>query len=180
MSSRAEAGPTRCRGDAAGIARRRHLRAPDGWKITALCEHEEINLLIFDLELTPTQIRNLERETDVRVIDRTMLILDIFASRALARGRGKLQVELAQLRYMLPALTGKGAALSRLGGGIGTRGPAKASWRPTAATSAGGSESLKEQLSQVEHHCPQLRRRRKKGRRHRGHCRLHQRGEVPL
>ncbi|MBQ4312883.1 MAG: hypothetical protein IJC18_01615, partial [Clostridia bacterium] len=86
------------------------------------CETNDIDLIIFDRELTPIQLRNIERETDVRVIDRTMLILDIFAQRARSN-EGKLQVELAQLRYMLPRLTGKGVQLSRLGGGIGTRGP---------------------------------------------------------
>lgn len=78
--------------------------------------------LIFDDELTPVQMRNLEAITGRAIIDRTMLILDIFAQRARSN-EGKLQVELAQLRYMLPRLTGQGGALSRLGGGIGTRGP---------------------------------------------------------
>ena len=77
---------------------------------------------IFDQELTPTQQRNLEKALEVKVLDRTQLILDIFARRARTR-EGQLQVELAQLNYMLPRLTGKGAAMSRLGGGIGTRGP---------------------------------------------------------
>ena len=78
--------------------------------------------MIFDQELSPTQQRNLERALDVKVLDRTQLILDIFARRARTR-EGQLQVELAQLNYMLPRLTGRGAAMSRLGGGIGTRGP---------------------------------------------------------
>jgi len=78
--------------------------------------------VIFDRELSPTQQRNLEKELDVKVLDRTQLILDIFARRARTR-EGKLQVELAQLNYLLPRLTGHGAAMSRLGGGIGTRGP---------------------------------------------------------
>ncbi len=78
--------------------------------------------VIFDRELTPTQQRNLERALDVKVLDRTQLILDIFARRARTR-EGQLQVELAQLNYLLPRLTGHGAAMSRLGGGIGTRGP---------------------------------------------------------
>jgi GTP-binding protein HflX len=82
----------------------------------------EATTVIFDHELSPTQQRNLERALDVKVLDRTQLILDIFASRARTR-EGQLQVELAQLNYMLPRLTGKGAAMSRLGGGIGTRGP---------------------------------------------------------
>jgi GTP-binding protein HflX len=80
------------------------------------------DLIIFDNDLTPTQLRNLERELDRRVIDRTQLILDIFAGRARSR-EGQLQVELAQLNYRLPRLGGRGAELSRLGGGIGTRGP---------------------------------------------------------
>ena len=92
-------------------------------------------MLVFDCELSPTQIRNIESISDVRTIDRTMLILDIFASRARS-SEGKLQVELAQLKYMLPRLGGKGTSLSRLGGGIGTRGPVRQSWRPTAAISA--------------------------------------------
>ena len=79
-------------------------------------------LIIFDRNLTPTQLRNLERGTDCRVIDRTQLILDIFARHARSR-EGQLQVELAQLNYMLPRLAGSGRELSRLGGGIGTRGP---------------------------------------------------------
>ena len=91
-------------------------------ELKEVCQSQEIDLIIFDCELSPTQIRNLEFETEVRIIDRTMLILDIFASRARSR-EGKLQVELAQLKYLLPRLTGKGAAMSRLGGGIGTRGP---------------------------------------------------------
>jgi GTP-binding protein HflX len=82
----------------------------------------EADVVIFDSELTPTQQRNLERALDVKVIDRTQLILDIFASRARTR-EGQLQVEVAQLNYLLPRLTGKGVSMSRLGGGIGTRGP---------------------------------------------------------
>ena len=80
------------------------------------------NLVIFDHDLTPSQLRNLERELDLRVIVRTQLILDIFARRARSR-EGQLQVELAQLNYLLPRLGGRGTELSRLGGGIGTRGP---------------------------------------------------------
>lgn len=91
-------------------------------EVKELCTNLGAELLIFDCELTASQIRNIEDETDVRVIDRTMLILDIFAARAVSR-EGKLQVELAQLKYRLPRLMGIGASLSRLGGGIGTRGP---------------------------------------------------------
>ncbi len=80
------------------------------------------DLVIFDNDLSPTQLRNLEKMIDLKVVDRTQLILDIFARRARSR-EGKLQVELAQLNYMLPRLAGQGTVLSRLGGGIGTRGP---------------------------------------------------------
>jgi len=91
-------------------------------EIKEFCDENGADLIIFDCELTPSQQRNIENETDVRVIDRTTLILDIFAARARS-GEGKLQVELAQLKYSLPRLGGKGTELSRLGGGIGTRGP---------------------------------------------------------
>lgn len=80
------------------------------------------DLVVFDNDLTPTQLRNLEKALDLKVIDRTQLILDIFARRAHSR-EGQLQVELAQLNYLLPRLAGRGTLLSRLGGGIGTRGP---------------------------------------------------------
>ncbi len=86
------------------------------------CKNNEVDLVIADSELAPAQLRNIEKATEVRVIDRTTLILDIFAERARSN-EGKLQVELAQLRYSLPRLTGQGTKLSRLGGGIGTRGP---------------------------------------------------------
>ncbi len=82
----------------------------------------DAGVVIFDHDLTPTQQRNLEKALDTKVIDRTQLILDIFASRARTR-EGRLQVELAQLSYLLPRLTGRGVSMSRLGGGIGTRGP---------------------------------------------------------
>ena len=126
-----------------------------------VCQSQEIDLIIFDCELSPTQIRNLEFETEVRIIDRTMLILDIFASRARSR-EGKLQVELAQLKYLLPRLTGKGAAMSRLGGGIGTRGPGESKLETDRRHIRRRLESLREQLAQVEQHRNQLRRRREK------------------
>lgn len=85
-------------------------------------EELRAELVIFDHELTGVQVRNIENIIDVRVIDRTTLILDIFAQRARTK-EGKLQVELAQQKYRLPRLTGMGTSLSRLGGGIGTRGP---------------------------------------------------------
>ena len=93
-------------------------------ELAELCRANEVELVVFDEELSPSQIRNLEDEIgdDVRVIDRSILILDIFALHAVSR-EGKLQVELAQLKYTAPRLTGHGKDMSRLGGGIGTRGP---------------------------------------------------------
>lgn len=91
-------------------------------ELADFCKNNEVDLIIADAEITPAQQRNIENATDVRVIDRTTLILDIFAARARS-SEGKLQVELAQLKYSLPRLSGKGKAMSRLGAGIGTRGP---------------------------------------------------------
>lgn len=130
-------------------------------EIAEYCKNDEIDLIIFDRELSPTQIRNIEKETDVRVIDRTMLILDIFAQRARSK-EGKLQVELAQLKYMLPRLTGKGAEMSRLGGGIGTRGPGETKLETDKRHIRRRMETLQEQLSEVEKHRGQLKRRREK------------------
>ena len=91
-------------------------------EVAAAAAGRDAGLVIFDHELTPTQQRNLEKAIDAKILDRTALILDIFASRARTR-EGRLQVELAQLNYLRPRLTGRGAEMSRLGGGIGTRGP---------------------------------------------------------
>lgn len=91
-------------------------------EISALCKAENINLVIFNNDLTGTQQKNLEEMLGTKTIDRTQLILDIFAKHARSN-EGKIQVELAQLMYLLPRLTGKGVELSRLGGGIGTSGP---------------------------------------------------------
>ena len=126
-----------------------------------LCSQQEIDLLIFDRELTPTQIRNLEKACGVRVIDRTTLILDIFAQRARSK-EGKLQVELAQLRYLLPRLSGQGTALSRLGGGIGTRGPGETKLETDRRHIRRRIGSLKEQLKEVEAAREVIDRRRKK------------------
>ncbi|MDU7338451.1 MAG: GTPase HflX [Clostridium sp.] len=125
------------------------------------CKQYEMDLLIFDCELSPTQIRNLEALTNVRVIDRTMLILDIFAARAKSK-EGKLQVELAQLRYLLPRLSGKGISMSRLGGGIGTRGPGETKLETDRRHIRRKIENLKEQLDEVEKHREQINRRRQK------------------
>jgi len=91
-------------------------------ELRRLAEFHAADLVLFDAELTPTQLRNLERALDCKILDRTQLILDIFARRARTR-EGQLQVELAQLNYLLPRLAGRGIEMSRLGGGIGTRGP---------------------------------------------------------
>jgi GTPase len=90
--------------------------------LATACDELDIDVVIFDNELTPAQLRNLEERLNTKVVDRTQLILDIFARRARTR-EGKLQVELAQLKYLMPRLVGSATALSRLGGGIGTRGP---------------------------------------------------------
>ncbi len=130
-------------------------------EIEQYCRQNEADLLIFDRELTPTQIRNIEDKTDVRVIDRTMLILDIFAQRAKTK-EGKLQVELAQLKYMLPRLTGKGTAMSRLGGGIGTRGPGETKLETDKRHIRAKMEKIKERLKESEGHREQLKNRRRK------------------
>jgi GTP-binding protein HflX len=130
-------------------------------ELCSLCRDHEVDLIIFDRELTPTQLRNLEQETKVRVIDRTMLILDIFARRARS-SEGKLQVELAQLQYLLPRLSGLGGQLSRLGGGIGTRGPGESQLETDRRHIRRRIHSLQEKLKEVEERRSQLRRRRKK------------------
>lgn len=130
-------------------------------QIADFCQKYEIDLLIFDCELSPTQIRNIERISKVRVVDRTMLILDIFASRAKSK-EGKLQVELAQLKYMMPRLSGQGTGLSRLGGGIGTRGPGESKLETDRRHIRRRIDTLKEQLEAVEKHREQINRRRQK------------------
>ena len=90
--------------------------------LAVACDESDVDLVVVDNELTPSQLRHLGDGLDRKVIDRTQLILDIFARRARTR-EGKRQVELAQLKYLLPRLAGSSTALSRLGGGIGTRGP---------------------------------------------------------
>ena len=130
-------------------------------EIKDVCSAQEIDLIVCDSELSPTQIKTLEAETDVRTIDRTTLILDIFALRANSR-EGKLQVELAQLKHLLPRLTGKGVALSRLGGGIGTRGPGETKLETDRRHIHRRMETLKEQLRDVENHHSRLRTRREK------------------
>ena len=130
-------------------------------EIADYCKKYEIDVLIFDCELSPTQIRNIEEISNVRTIDRTMLILDIFAARASSK-EGKVQVELAQLKYLLPRLSGKGLALSRLGGGIGTRGPGETKLETDRRHIRRRIENLNGQLRDMERHREQINRRRKK------------------
>lgn len=130
-------------------------------EIKELCEQQEIDFLVFDTELSPTQIRNIEDATGVRTIDRTMLILDIFAIRARSN-EGKLQVELAQLKYLLPRLSGKGREMSRLGGGVGTRGPGETKLETDKRHIRRRIESLKEELSEMAGRRDRLRERRRK------------------
>lgn len=125
------------------------------------CKNNSVNLIIFDRELSPIQMRNIEDTTDIRTIDRTMLILDIFAGRARSN-EGKLQVELAQLRYMLPRLTGKGVAMSRLGGGIGTRGPGESKLETDRRHIHRRIDSLKEKLNEVAKQRDRQREQRKR------------------
>lgn len=130
-------------------------------EVKELCGSLGAELLIFDCELTASQIRNVEDETDVRVIDRTMLILDIFAGRAVSR-EGKLQVELAQLKYRLPRLMGIGASLSRLGGGIGTRGPGETQLETDRRHIRRRIDKLSVELKELEERRGYARDRRKK------------------
>ncbi len=130
-------------------------------EIIAFCQSQEVDLLIFDSELSPSQQRNLEKLTKVRVIDRTMLILDIFAARA-RTSEGKLQVELAQLKYSLPRLAGQGIALSRLGGGIGTRGPGETKLESDKRHIRRRIDKLQEELKALEKRRNQMRKRREK------------------
>lgn len=109
----------------------------------------EADMVIFNDELTGMQLRNLEDALGVRVIDRTILILDIFASRATSR-EGKLQVELAQLKYRMPRLTGFGKSLSRLGGGIGTRGPGEKKLETDRRHIERRMTDIKEELSHLK------------------------------
>lgn len=144
--------------------------APDGatyigsGKLKELCDFcrsNEVDVIIADGELSPSQQRNIENETDVRVIDRTTLILDIFAMRALS-GEGKLQVELAQLKYLLPRLGGKGVSMSRLGGGIGTRGPGETKLETDRRHIRRRISSLEAELKELEARRARYRERRKK------------------
>ncbi len=118
-------------------------------ELSLMCQATDVQLLIFDDELSGAQIRNIEEMTGVRVIDRTTLILDIFAQRAISK-EGKLQVELAQLKYQLPRLIGLGTQLSRLGGGIGTRGPGEKKLEVDRRHIRRRITSLEQELKQLE------------------------------
>lgn len=130
-------------------------------ELRLICENTGIDLVIFDCELSATQLRNLEDVLPCRVVDRTTLILDIFAARARS-AEGRLQVELAQLQYRLPRLAGQGAALSRLGGGIGTRGPGESQLETDRRHIRRRINALRQQLADVERRRQHLRQRRKK------------------
>ncbi len=125
-------------------------------ELAELCRNNEIGLVVFDCDLTPVQIRNLEDDIrggdnamELRVIDRSMLILDIFALHAVT-SEGKLQVELAQLQYTAPRLTGHGIEMSRLGGGIGTRGPGESKLESDRRHMKRRIDALKAELDVVE------------------------------
>ncbi|MBC1418421.1 GTPase HflX [Listeria fleischmannii] len=116
--------------------------------------------VVFNSELTPSQIRNIEAEVDAKIIDRTSLILDIFAMRAKSR-EGKLQVAYAQYEYLLPRLSGQGSSLSKLGGGIGTRGPGETKLEMDRRLLRLKMHQIKEELTQVEKHRERIREKRK-------------------
>ena len=129
--------------------------------LAASCDELAVDVVIFDNELTPAQLRNLEQQLDRKVVDRTQLILDIFARRARTR-EGKLQVELAQLKYLMPRLVGSGAALSRLGGGIGTRGPGETKLETDRRRIRHRISILSKDIDVVRRRRSQLRERRHK------------------
>lgn len=130
-------------------------------EISQLIQTKEIDLLVFDEELSSSQLRNIEAHTGVKVVDRTGLILDIFAGRAKSR-EGRVQVELAQLNYLLPKLAGQGTALSRLGGGIGTRGPGETQLETDRRHIRRRIDYLKSQLKEIQGQRKVIRREREK------------------
>ncbi len=127
--------------------------------LAAAAAEARVDLVVFDSELTPAQLRHIEERVDLKVIDRTQLILDIFARRARTR-EGKWQVELAQLQYLLPRLVGAGAALSRLGGGIGTRGPGETKLETDRRKIRQRIHQITTEIDQVRRRRAQLRERR--------------------
>jgi len=129
--------------------------------LAASCAETRVDVVIFDNELTPAQLRQIEEEVGRKIVDRTQLILDIFARRAKTR-EGKLQVELAQLKYLLPRLVGAGEALSRLGGGIGTRGPGETKLETDRRRIRTRIHAIGEDIELVRRRRAQLRERRHK------------------
>ncbi len=129
--------------------------------LAASAAEMDVDLVIFDNELTPAQLRQIEAEVGRKIVDRTQLILDIFARRARTR-EGKLQVELAQLKYLLPRLAGSSAALSRLGGGIGTRGPGETKLETDRRRIRTRIHAISEDIEQVRKRRTHLRERRHK------------------
>ena len=129
--------------------------------LAAACSETNADLVVFDNELTPAQLRHVEHEVGRKIIDRTQLILDIFARRARTR-EGKLQVELAQLKYLLPRLVGAGDALSRLGGGIGTRGPGETKLETDRRRIRTRIHAVSDDIEHVRRRRAQLRGRRHK------------------
>jgi len=129
--------------------------------LAAACAEAAVDVVIFDNELTPGQQRQLEEKVERKVIDRTQLILDIFARRARTR-EGKWQVELAQLKYLLPRLVGSATALSRLGGGIGTRGPGETKLESDRRRIRVRIQAIQREIDQVRQRRSQLRERRHK------------------
>ncbi|MCY7850208.1 GTPase HflX [Bacillus haynesii] len=130
-------------------------------ELAVLCEELSPDVLIFNDELSPSQLKALVTTLDVKIIDRTQLILDIFAKRARTR-EGKLQIELAQLQYALPRLSGQGINLSRQGGGIGTRGPGETKLETDRRHIRNRIHEINVQLSTVIRHRSRYRERRKK------------------
>ena len=130
-------------------------------EMAEICKNEDIDRIVFDCELTATQIRNIEDVCGVFTIDRTMLILDIFAQRATTR-EGRLQVEIAQNKYRLPRLAGMGTNMSRLGGGIGTRGPGESKLETDKRHIRTRIAALSDELKEIEKRRGLMRKRRKK------------------
>ncbi|MEA5623764.1 GTPase HflX [Nostoc sp. UHCC 0251] len=149
-----------------GVARRRHRIHPQTVvgkgkieEITLLAQKLRANLIVFDRDISASQARNLEQEIGIRVVDRTEVILDIFAQRARTQ-EGKLQVELAQLEYMLPRLRGRGQEMSRLGAGIGTRGPGETKLETERRTIQRRIGQLQEEVNQLQAHRARIRQQR--------------------
>lgn len=128
-------------------------------ELATLVEMHEADVVIFNSELSATQVRNISKAVDARIIDRTQLILDIFAMRAKSK-EGKLQVAYAQYKYLLPRLSGQGVSLSKLGGGIGSRGPGESKLEMDKRHIREKMHDIKAQLTHVEQHRKRIIERR--------------------